>query len=174
MKNIPKTGPVLILANHISDLDPVMLQLMVPRHIYFMAKSELFEYKLVGSILRYWRAFPVRRGEADKGALKKAIDLLQQGEAVAIFPEGELSEDGNPIPLRPGVALIARFTQGPVVCVGLENTDRILPFSKLTPRPSFKTVWARCGTPIQGGKHLNADSFLAWATSQLKILSRRG
>src|SRR5437016_2465489 len=72
IENIPQRGPILVTPNHISDSDPAFIALTLPRAAYFMAKSELFAVPVVGALLRFLRGFPVRRGEPDRGALRRS------------------------------------------------------------------------------------------------------
>src|SRR5579862_9660938 len=121
---VPKKGPVLILSNHLADVDPIVVQVACHRAVHFMAKSELFEMRLIGRIIRWFQAFPVKRGEPDRAAMRHAIDLLKMGEAVCVFPEGQLSEDGELQELKPGIALIVRQAADPslsVICCGVRN-----------------------------------------------------
>ena len=119
------------MANHIADVDPPYLQLACPRPFHGMGKSELFEIKVLGACMRFCGAFPVKRGEPDRASLRHAISLLEDGEALAIFPEGEASETGELLPLKPGIAFIARHTGVPVICCGIRGTNRVLPYGKL-------------------------------------------
>jgi 1-acyl-sn-glycerol-3-phosphate acyltransferase len=167
---VPKQGGVLILANHLSDIDPIVVQYACPRAVNFMAKSELFEMPVIGPLMKFFRAFGVKRGEPDRKALKFSADLLKAGEAVGIFPEGQLSENGELQELKPGVALIARMAGMPVICVGLTDTDRMMPYGKVIPRPAFRTVRVNWGEPRTFGKETSAEDFLAWAEGQLRSL----
>ncbi len=105
--------------------------------------------KVIGRMMCWFRAFPVVRGEPDRTSLKHAIDLLKQGLVVCVFPEGELSESGEMLPIKPGIALIARQAGVPVMCVGIHGTQWMLPYGKLIPRPAFRKVWIRWGEPWQ-------------------------
>ena len=80
--NIPRSGGLLILSNHIADVDPIVVQLACPRMIHFMAKSELFEIPVLKHFIKWFHVFPVKRGEPDRAAIKHAISLVAQGEAV--------------------------------------------------------------------------------------------
>lgn len=171
-RNVPRTGGVLILANHRADVDPILVQIACPRPVYFMAKSELFVMPILGRAIRGFRAFPVKRGEPDRDAIKKAVALLQAGETVCVFPEGELSETGEMLPLKPGVALVVRMAQASVICVGLRNTNRILPYGAVIPRPAFRWVEARWGEPRQFDAHAAAEEVLSWADEELQRLSQ--
>ncbi|MFQ5574274.1 MAG: lysophospholipid acyltransferase family protein, partial [Terriglobia bacterium] len=86
--NIPRAGPVIIAANHSSYLDPVVIGLAYRHRIRFMAKDELFRKPGVGWIMRLFRAFPVKRGARDLGAVKRALRILGQGGHVCVFPQG--------------------------------------------------------------------------------------
>ncbi len=168
---VPREGGVLILANHLSDCDPVVLQVGCPRPIRFMAKSELFEIRVLGPLIRAFQAFPVRRDAPDRKALQQAAELLKAGHAVCIFPEGRLSEDGQLQELKAGVALVARMAQVPVICAGLIGTNRVLPYGKFVPRPSFRRTEVRWGEPRHFDAHVSAEEFLAWAEGQLRSLT---
>ena len=171
-ERVPRKGGVLILSNHRADADPVVLQAFCPRHIHFMSKSELWEMPFLRFWMRIFRAFPVKRGEPDRPALKHAIDLLRAGHAVCVFPEGELSETGEMLPIKAGVALIARQAKVPVMCVGLRNTNRILPYGKRIPRPAFRTVWVRWGAPWLPEERMDVEVFLERVRTELVELSR--
>lgn len=167
---VPKSGGLLVLSNHQADVDPIVVQLACPRHVYFMAKSELFDMKIVGSILKLFRAFPVKRGEPDKGAIRRAVNLLKDGEVVCVFPEGELSETGELLPMKPGVALIIRMADVPVICLGIDGTRRVLPYGKLVPRPAFHTITATWGEAKKFEKTDEPEKILAWVDGQLRTL----
>jgi 1-acyl-sn-glycerol-3-phosphate acyltransferase len=146
---IPKTGGLLVLANHVSDLDPPVVQYACPRAIRFMAKSELFDMKGVGAALRTFQSFPVRRDSADRESIRMSVDLLKDGQVVGVFPEGELSEDGELQELKAGTALIIRLAQCRVICCGLKGTNEWMPYGKLTPKPNFKKVQIVWGEPME-------------------------
>ena len=168
---VPKMGGVLIVANHISDLDPPVVQWSCPRPVHFMAKRELFAMKGVGAMLRQYRAFPVNRGEADRAAIRHAVAQLQSGECVVMFPEGELSETGEPLPLKPGFALIVRMAQCPVICCGISGANRQMPYGKVIPRPAFRAIRVEWGEPRTFQKDASSEEILEWAAAQLRSLA---
>jgi 1-acyl-sn-glycerol-3-phosphate acyltransferase len=170
-KNIPREGGLLILSNHRSDCDPVAVQVACRRPIRFMAKSELFEMKGVRTVLHWIKAFPVKRGEPDKSAIKYSIAQVQAGECVGVFPEGQLTEDGKLQELKPGVALIVRLAGVPVICVGLENTDGVVPYGSLIPRMSKKRVRVNWGEVRTFDRHAPPEEILGWADAELKRLT---
>lgn len=122
-ENVPMTGPVLIASNHISLLDPPVIGCAISRKIHFMAKAELFRYPVLGSLFRYFGAFPVRRGMADRNAIRKALDLLKQGEVIGIFPEGTRNRTGEAIAPHHGVALLAIKANASIVPAAIKRTD---------------------------------------------------
>ena len=126
-ENIPKTGGVILAPNHISYLDPPVVGCYLRRQVHCMAKEELFRSKLMGAWMRAVGAFPVRRGTADRKALKQAIDLLNRGRVVCIFPEGTRSPDGNLQEPELGIGLIALKSRAPIVPVAVIGTDKVLP-----------------------------------------------
>ena len=107
VENIPSTKGVIIAANHISLWDPPLIGTFLPRKINFMAKEELFDIPIIGYIIKRLNAFPVKRGTADRVAIKKAISLLKSGECLGLFPEGTRSKDGKLGEAEAGMALIA-------------------------------------------------------------------
>jgi 1-acyl-sn-glycerol-3-phosphate acyltransferase len=116
VKNIPRRGGVLIVANHQSYLDPAAFGVNVRRPLSFLAKSELFENRIFGGLIRAVNAFPVRQGEGDVGAVREAIKRLQEGHILLMFPEGGRSEDGEVMKMEAGIGLIIRRA-GPTVRV---------------------------------------------------------
>lgn len=170
-RRVPKKGGLLILANHQSDVDPPLVQVACRRPIHFMAKSELFDMKVVGPFIRKFKAFPVKRGEPDRASLKRAITLLKAGEVVAVFPEGELSKTGRILPLKPGIALMVRMSGVQVICCGLHNTRGMMPYGKLIPRPAFAWIKVKWGEARSFGKDASNEEILEWVESELVRLS---
>lgn len=169
--SIPRAGGVLILSNHRADIDPIAVQMGCPRPIYFMAKSELFAMPLLGRVIRWFRAFPVKRGEPDRAAIKKAVALVQAGYVVGVFPEGQLTESGRLQPLKPGAALLVRLGGVPVLCCGLRGTDKVMPYGSMVPRPAFGWVECVWGEPRTFDKGTSAEEILAWIERELRHLS---
>lgn len=168
--NVPRSGGLLVAANHRSDCDPAVVGHALPRPTYFMAKEELFRVPVLGPIIRAFRAFPVKRGTPDRAAIRSAVELLKRGECVVMFPEGQLSEDGNLQPILPGALLIARMAAVPVVCCGLRGTERIIPFGKVLPRPALGGVSASFGEPrtLTG---VGESDALGWIAAEFLRLS---
>lgn len=161
---------MLVLANHRADIDPIVVQVACPRRVHFMAKIELFGIPILGGVIRSFGAFPVRRGAPDRASLRVAIELLRAGKVVGVFPEGELTESGELQPILPGAALVARQAAVPVICVGLRNTERVLPYGKLVPRPGWRRIWAVWGEPRSFSTGDSNAAVVEWVEAQLRSL----
>lgn len=126
VEHIPKVGGAVIASNHLSFLDPPVVGSAMPRRTYYFAKSELF-VPVFGWIIRKCYAFPVERGGADTRALKHAIELLQAGELLTMFPEGTRSQDGQVHEFDLGAALAAARAGVPIIPCALTGTNDVLP-----------------------------------------------
>lgn len=126
-RNVPSTGGVLLVSNHVSYVDPVFIGAAVNRNLHYMARSTLFKPGLIERFLLSMNAFPVHLGVPDRGAIRYALQLLDDGKALHIFPEGTRSVDGTLGTAQAGVALIAHRTTAPVVPVFLDGTEKVLP-----------------------------------------------
>lgn len=145
-ENVPRQGPVILVANHLSMLDPIVLGCAITRPIRFMAKHELFSNRLFAYVLTRLGAFPVRRGHADKEAFHTAFEVLSRGQVLGMFPEGTRSVNGELQPPYSGAAILAEKTGAPVVPVGIVGTGRIMRKGATIPRHGRITV--RVGRPI--------------------------
>lgn len=122
--NIPKTGGLIVVANHISLNDPPTLGAALPRKINYMAKKELFDNFFLDKLLRNFGAFPVKRGQGDMGAIKNALKTVRQGRVLGLFPEGTRSKTGKLKRAKPGIVLIATKAQVPILAVGLKGSNK--------------------------------------------------
>jgi 1-acyl-sn-glycerol-3-phosphate acyltransferase len=132
---VPLAGPVLIVANHSSLLDPPLIGGMSRRPLCFMAKEELFRVPVLGWLISHLNARPVRRDNADPRALKDALRVLAAGEALLVFPEGTRGPEGAVREAKAGAGLLAVTSGAAVVPAYISGTGRALPRGSLWPRP---------------------------------------
>lgn len=121
-ENIPQEGPLVIASNHLSLLDPPVIGVAATRKVHFMAKQELF-VPILGDIYKALGAFPVRRGGADRAAIKHGIDILKDNKVLAIFPEGTRSKTGKLSKAEPGALMMASKAMATIVPCCVIGTD---------------------------------------------------
>jgi len=153
LHHVPQDGPFIVAPNHLSFLDSVLVQALMPRPVAFFAKAEYFtgtgfKGTLMRSFFEGVGSIPVERGQqaASVQALKTLLELLEQGDGVGIYPEGTRSRDGRLYRGRTGVGWLALTTGAPVVPVGLIGTEALQPAGKKGIRPQHFTV--RIGEPL--------------------------
>ena len=144
VENIPKDGAFILAANHVSNWDPPFLGTFMSREVCYMGKEELFSNPVMAWVCRNLHVFPVKRGAADKSAIKTAIKLLKDGKCLGIFPEGTRSKTGKLGKAEPGVSLIAAMTKAPIIPAAIVNTEKIFSREKFLPR--LAVIY---GTPIK-------------------------
>jgi len=139
-ENIPLTGPLILVANHVHLLDPFFLLFRFPRWINFMAKEELFRSPFLRFWLRWAGSVSIRREgrvREKQKILKSARDALERGLILGMFPEGGRSHDGKLRKGKPGSAVIASKANVPLLPVGIVGTDKIRGISWLWKRPGI-------------------------------------
>jgi 1-acyl-sn-glycerol-3-phosphate acyltransferase len=152
LENVPATGPVILASNHLSFVDSVLIPLVVPRRVTFLAKAEYFEGKGIASVLGAFLGamghIPVPRSEqrAAVAALDVALQTLDEGNAFAIYPEGTRSEDGRLYRGHTGVGWLALNAHASVVPVAVSGTEEIMPVGARLPRVRRPSV--AFGKPI--------------------------
>jgi len=121
VERVPAEGGAVIAANHFSAIDHPLIGAFSPRAIHFLAKAELLELPVVGPVLRWLGVFGVRRGEGDREALRRARELVRNGELVCVHVEGTRQRFGHPGPIHPGGLMIALQEGVPVIPLGLDT-----------------------------------------------------
>ncbi len=158
---IPRSGPVILAANHASNLDPVVLgAVLTPRlgrRLHWLAKKEIFDWPIVGWMARNGGIHPVDRGTADIEAFRTARRILDEGHILVAFPEGTRSRDGARQAARDGLAVLALRTGAPVVPIGIVDSDRRWPRGQKLPRPGGRVAF-RVGEPFRLGEEGEAAS----------------
>jgi 1-acyl-sn-glycerol-3-phosphate acyltransferase len=136
-ENIPLSGPVLIAPIHRSNVDFAFTLFISPRKVFFMAKDGLFKIKWFGTLLAHLGAFPVHRSaQTDRESMKAAEEVLRQGQALVLFPEGTRKEGRVVETLNDGAMFIAARTGATVVPVGIGGSHRAMPLGAKIPRPA--------------------------------------
>jgi len=133
-EHMPRTGPLLIVANHLSWYDPLLLGSIFPRRLWFFTKRELFDWPFDGSFGRVTGQIPVCRGEGDRTAMEKALTYLREGKAVVIFPEGTTAQQEQMLTAHTGAAMLALRTGVVVLPVAHTGTRRILRLGSWIPK----------------------------------------
>ncbi len=153
--SIPLQGPVIYASNHQSNLDPPAIGCLVwDRPFISLARSGLFKFKLFAWMIRLPGAIPLRRGRGDAQAIRAAIDQLNAGGCVLMFPEGTRSTDGTVGPFKAGILVLVKRTRAPVVPVAVEGAYDIWPIGQRFPR-------LRGRIKVQAGRAIPADELLA-------------
>jgi 1-acyl-sn-glycerol-3-phosphate acyltransferase len=145
-EHVPATGPLLLVSNHVSVLDPPFLGGASPRELHFMAKEELFRIPFFGRLISSLNARPVRRDGSDSRALKAALRLLDEGHALLMFPEGTRGVEGRLGEAKPGAGMLAVMSGAAVVPALISGTGRALPAGRAVPR--LARVRVRFGPPL--------------------------
>lgn len=138
-ENIPATGAFIICSNHTSWFDPPLVGSIIPREkrVYFMAKEELFSIFVLGRVIKMLGAFPVKRDTADRKAITKALQVLEEGHVLGLFPEGTRVKAGD----------IGKPFHGPAL-IALKSKKPVLPVNIKWPPRFFKPLQVHIGKPL--------------------------
>ncbi len=137
LEHFPKEGGVLLCSNHIHNFDPIIVGIMAPRPVHYMAKEEIFRVPVLGNIVRKCNAFPVKRGFNDREALRTGLKILKDGHVFGLFPEGTRSKNGE---LGKGLSGAGFFA--------LRSTASVVPCAVIGPYKSFRKLKVVYGQPI--------------------------
>jgi len=164
LEHIPRTGPVILAANHISNLDPVVAGAWITlalhrRRIHWLGKRELFDWPLFGIVAASGGVHPVDRGNADVEAFRLATRILESGFVLFAFPEGTRSPSGELQEAKDGIAMLALRTGSQVVPIGINGSDATWPKGMKLPRPfPRRTITVRIGEPFRVQDVIPADA----------------
>lgn len=147
LDNFPPEGKTIIYSNHTSLWDPVIVGAILPRQIFFMAKSELFKVPIISWIIRNLGAFPVKRGTPDLSAVKTSLQVLKNNKVFGIFPEGTRSKTGEIKSFSHGIASIAHKSKAKIVPICIQNKPRF-----------FRPVSIKIGKPLNFDQYYSQKS----------------
>lgn len=154
---IPREGPVIVAANHASNLDPILIASSVMprlgRRLQWLGKKELFTWPILGWVATNGGVHPVDRSTADVEAFRLAKRILDEGHLLLVFPEGTRSHDGALQEARDGVAVLALRTGSPIVPVGISGSYGVWPRGQKLPHPGGR-VTLRVGSPFRLAEEL--------------------
>lgn len=160
---ILKEGRFILCSNHIHLFDPVIVSMLVPRQICWMAKKELFESKISAYLINKLGAFPVDREESDLSAIRNALKILKSEGVLGIFPEGTRVKEFDADNAKAGVALVSIKAQSPVLPVFIEGNYKI-----------FSKIKIYFGEPIDFsssyGKKLSTEDYRSFSKDILKSI----
>lgn len=138
-ENVPKNGPLIVVANHLNYSDPPIISASLPRRVVFMAKVELF-HSWGRFFVKAFGAFPARKRSPDRNALRRSFEVLEQGLALGIFPEGTRSRDRKLQPAFLGAAMIAMRSQAPLLPIGIIGTEKLNGIGWIFRRPRITVI----------------------------------
>lgn len=161
-RHVPVTGPALIIANHVSYLDPVLIGVAARRRLSYLARKTLFDNPLFAFLINSLNAVPIDQDGVGKEGIKTILSQLRAGRAVVVFPEGERTADGMLAKLKPGISLLIKRVEAPIIPVGLAGAHAAWPRGRPLPVPAplFLPPWegtmaVSVGRPLDG-KHFAA------------------
>ena len=181
-QRVPRVGPALIIANHQSFLDPILVGLCSRRHLCFLARKTLFRFRPYGWFIRTLGAVPIDQEGVGKEGLRTILEELRAGRAVVIFPEGTRTPDGAMHELRPGIHLLIKRTQAPIVPVGIAGAFQAMPVGQTFPSPaplflpaSKSTLAVAVGRPLDARHYgaMNRDAALAELFAELQKVAQQ-
>jgi 1-acyl-sn-glycerol-3-phosphate acyltransferase len=144
--NVPPSGPLILMINHIDAMDPFLVVGVFPRPVTPMAKIEVFDVPLIGSLARTYGAFPIRRGQMDKRAIEQSFQVLEKGDVLLIAPEGTRSPTYSLQIGKEGMAFIAARTGAPIIPVAITGSHETARYWRRLRRVPVRIV---IGTPFR-------------------------
>lgn len=145
--NVPREGPLLICSNHVSNFDPLVYAAVIPRVLHALTKADLYRNPVLRAFLLRCNCIPVRRGAADRRAIRSALQVLASGGALLLFPEGHRAPPEGMLPFEPGAGYLALRSGAMVLPCAIWGTEAVLPKGKLVPRRG--AIRVRLGEPFR-------------------------
>lgn len=173
-EKVPDKGPLLVLCNHQSFLDPIFCQLPVRRTFFYIARDTLWSVPFFGWVISNLYAIPIRRGEADLKAMKEVIEVLKRGRAVVIYPEGTRTPDGRIAQIKPGFSLLVRRSGAKVVTMVIEGAHEVWPKGQKRPKLGGKIVLSFGDVmDCDQVKQMGDQAFAQWVTQNMRHMQAK-
>jgi 1-acyl-sn-glycerol-3-phosphate acyltransferase len=158
--HVPLAGPALLIANHQSFLDPILVGLATRRHLSYLARKSLFRHLGLAWLIRMLNAVPIDQDGVGKEGIRTILQELDRGRAVVVFPEGTRTPDGSMHELRPGIHLLIKRARAPIVPIGIAGAFDAWPYSQAFPIPGPLFLPAsRRSLAVSVGKPLDPERF---------------
>lgn len=165
VRKVPSTGSVLMVANHVSFLDPPTVAAGIRhRQTDFLARGGLFHFKLFGWLIKQLNSTPIKQGSGDAGAMKATLKKLAEGKMMLVFPEGSRSDDGDMHEFQRGVAVLLKRAHCQVVPVGIAGAYEAWPRKNRLPRIFTKRIVVCYGDPIPSDELIEMGTEQALST----------
>lgn len=173
---IPCRGPLILISNHISSLDPVLIQAVVPRPIIWMVAQEYCELPVLGSLFKLIRAIPVARNGRDTAAMRSALRVLRDGHVLGLFPEGRISTGPELIPFQEGIGILTLRSKAPLIPIYQSGTSFRQSMMRAILEP--QKVHQRWGEVMNMrdilGKNADPATVVSYLETQLNLLKNDG
>jgi 1-acyl-sn-glycerol-3-phosphate acyltransferase len=181
-ENFPMTGPALVITNHQSFWDPLLNGLSTRRHQSFVARRSLFKNRFFAWVINRLNAVPINQEGVAKEDIKAILKKLQEGRAVVVYPEGGRTNDGKLGELQPGIVLLIKRVQAPIVPVAIAGAYNAWPRTSKLPRvsPLFlpaneATIAVSVGKPIDGRRFadMKREQILQELSEEMRKVEQR-
>lgn len=143
-QNLPTDGPAIVIVNHKSNVDPILIGMVLERPLRYMAKKEVFTWAPLRKLVVSLGAFPIDREAGGRDALRRSLEILKQGEVLLMFPEGHRQRDDEVHDFLPGVGMLALRSGAPVVPIAMDGTQRMCRHGRL----GLPSVRVKVGPPM--------------------------
>jgi 1-acyl-sn-glycerol-3-phosphate acyltransferase len=171
--NIPQKGPFIIVSNHQSFLDPIFCGGLIKRHSHFIARDTLFKNWFFGPVISSVNAIPVKLGEPDISAMRKVLEKLKKGCGVTLFPEGTRTHDGKITPFKPGLGLLSRRGNAPIIPAIIDGAFECWPRHKKLFTPGYVRVTYGKPISIDQVKQMGDEKLAEHLTDTLRKMQNK-